>query len=102
MLTYGFYEANFTVLIIVIIISLYRQRQEDAKLEEKQAFSAQNTNGITADVRAENRKFTKLYLIPYAIVMAGDWLQGAHIYALYKGTYLPLSLSYTLSNVAND
>jgi len=75
MFQFGFYEANFTVLIITILVLFYRQRQKNAKIEAEGAFSSTNIHGITAEVRAENYRFTKLYLIPYAIVMAGDWLQ---------------------------
>ena len=43
-------------------------------------------------INRENKsfgRFQRIYLLVYGLAVAGDWLQGPHVYALYQ--------SYSLS-----
>ena len=42
-----------------------------------------NDSGKAANLPA-NFAFRNNYLVVYALMMAGDWLQGPYVYALYK------------------
>ena len=42
------------------------------------------SNGISSSDSLEFKKFQQTYLIVYFCVMAGDWLQGPYVYALYS------------------
>jgi len=43
----------------------------------------EDNSGKTASDSVEFKRFQKTYLIVYFCVMAGDWLQGPYVYALY-------------------
>ena len=42
------------------------------------------TSGKGASLPANFLAFRTNYLVVYALMMAGDWLQGPYVYALYK------------------
>mmetsp|Transcript_16013 Transcript_16013/g.32827 ORF Transcript_16013/g.32827 Transcript_16013/m.32827 type:complete len:480 (+) Transcript_16013:212-1651(+) len=53
-------------------------------LHKKWKGSAEDdANGKSASDSVEFKKFQKTYLVVYFCVMAGDWLQGPYVYALY-------------------
>jgi len=43
-----------------------------------------NFKGTSSSVDASFRAFQRLYLVVYLLAMAGDWLQGPYVYALYE------------------
>ncbi|KAF9875028.1 major facilitator superfamily transporter [Colletotrichum karsti] len=92
-----FYSLNLAIFVVGNGYLLYRQykRQQDEVVEElKQEAAdadygsdgeAEQQNSLLAyDAQAAARKFQLDYFPVYALAMAADWLQGPHIYAIYK------------------
>ncbi|KAH0266975.1 major facilitator superfamily domain-containing protein, partial [Aureobasidium melanogenum] len=76
----GFYETNLAVLAAVSTYLLYRQHQSD-----KQNSAAEAESGMKSALGQDAiKRFKRSFFPAYALVCAADWLQGPHIYALYK------------------
>ncbi|KAG9960944.1 major facilitator superfamily domain-containing protein, partial [Aureobasidium melanogenum] len=75
-----FYETNLAVLAAVSTYLLYRQHQSD-----KQNSAAEAESGMKSALGQDAiKRFKRSFFSAYALVCAADWLQGPHIYALYK------------------
>ncbi|PFH59404.1 hypothetical protein XA68_12434 [Ophiocordyceps unilateralis] len=69
-----FYVTNLAALCALNAILLYRRhRRRGPQLAP-----------FNAARRETARKFQQRFLAPYALAVAADWLQGPHLYALYK------------------
>ncbi|KAF4920073.1 Molybdate-anion transporter [Colletotrichum viniferum] len=92
-----FYSLNLAVFVAGNGYLLYRQyqRQQDEVVEElKQEASGADYGSdgeaehqgslLGTDTKAAARQFQLDYFPVYALAMAADWLQGPHIYAIYK------------------
>ncbi|KAH0344731.1 major facilitator superfamily domain-containing protein, partial [Aureobasidium melanogenum] len=76
----GFYETNLAVLAAVSTYLLYRQHQS-----EKENSAAEAESGMKSVLGQDAiKRFKRSFFPAYALVCAADWLQGPHIYALYK------------------
>ncbi|KAG9757787.1 major facilitator superfamily domain-containing protein, partial [Aureobasidium melanogenum] len=76
----GFYETNLAALAAVSTYLLYRQHQCD-----KQNSAAEAESGMKSALGQDAiKRFKRSFFPAYALVCAADWLQGPHIYALYK------------------
>ncbi|KAH0347879.1 major facilitator superfamily domain-containing protein, partial [Aureobasidium melanogenum] len=76
----GFYETNLAVLAAVSTYLLYRQHQSD-----KQNSAAEAESGMKSALGQDAiKRFKRSFFSAYALVCAAGWLQGPHIYALYK------------------
>jgi MFS transporter, MFS domain-containing protein family, molybdate-anion transporter len=68
----GFYVGTFAALAVACVLLEVRKQQRqgasDAQHKVTPAFMAFRNN----------------YLVVYSLMMAGDWLQGPYVYALYK------------------
>ncbi|KAL1847698.1 hypothetical protein Daus18300_013865 [Diaporthe australafricana] len=83
-----FYKANLGVLIVLNTLLFYRQTRsskpiqvlnsdsEDDEYEDSKEFTAES------DTRVSD--FEKQYLAGHLLAFAADWLQGPHLYAVYK------------------
>lgn len=77
-----FYEANLAVLVLFSTILLFRQYRVDTKkaiLGTEEGLKKCSNLGQDAI-----KRFKKAFFPAYCFVYAADWLQGPHIYALYK------------------
>ncbi|KAI4723616.1 DUF791-domain-containing protein [Aureobasidium sp. EXF-10727] len=76
----AFYETNLAVLAAVSAYLLYRQHQSD-----KQNSATDSESGVKNALGQDAiQRFKRAFFPAYALVCAADWLQGPHIYALYK------------------
>ncbi|KAF6837467.1 major facilitator superfamily domain containing protein 5 [Colletotrichum plurivorum] len=99
----GFYEVNLAAFVAGNGYLLYRQfkRQRDEGVEElkQEAAGSDSDAAYHSDGEAEDQPSSSLlgmdtkqaawqfqmdYFPVYALAMAADWLQGPHIYAIYK------------------
>ncbi|KAI4855350.1 DUF791-domain-containing protein [Aureobasidium sp. EXF-8846] len=76
----AFYETNLAVLAAVSVYLLYRQHQY-----EKRDSVTDAESGVKSALGQDAiKRFKRAFFPAYALVCAADWLQGPHIYALYK------------------
>ncbi|KAH0290716.1 major facilitator superfamily transporter [Aureobasidium namibiae CBS 147.97] len=76
----AFYKTNLAVLAAISAYLLFRQYQT-----EKQDSVAEAESGVKSALgQTAIRRFKRAFFPAYALVCAADWLQGPHIYALYK------------------
>lgn len=75
----NFYEACFAVSLLLTIA----------------AFVLVSGDQKSTEASAEFKAFQRSYLIAYYAAMAGDWLQGPYVYALYS------SYGYSQDQIAN-
>ncbi|KAH0614891.1 uncharacterized protein H6S33_000527 [Morchella sextelata] len=78
-----FYTTNFITLGVACSFLFFHQRSKDVKDSDRIAVGTSDA-GVVATLKDATSKFTRLYLVVYALTMGADWLQGAHIYALYR------------------
>ncbi|KAI5852858.1 hypothetical protein DFP73DRAFT_506433 [Morchella snyderi] len=78
-----FYTTNFIALGVACSFLFFHQRSKDVKDSDRIAAGPSDA-GVVATLKDATSKFTRLYLVVYALTMGADWLQGAHIYALYR------------------
>ncbi|TDZ30305.1 Molybdate-anion transporter [Colletotrichum spinosum] len=92
-----FYSANLAVFVVGNAYMLYRQykrQKEEAgeelehevtEAEHRSDDDAENqTPLLGTDTTDVAQRFQRDYFPVYALAMAADWLQGPHIYAMYK------------------
>ncbi|KAK3195961.1 hypothetical protein K4F52_000828 [Lecanicillium sp. MT-2017a] len=75
-----FYQACLFVLVAGntgLLWSQYRKRRQSSD-------DAVNGEKYTAGQTAAMRSFQLTFFLPYIMAVAADWLQGPHIYAIYK------------------
>ncbi|KAI5203667.1 DUF791-domain-containing protein [Aureobasidium subglaciale] len=76
----AFYETSLVILAAISAYLLYRQHQL-----EKQSSDSEAENVLKSALgRDAIQRFKRAFFPAYALVCAADWLQGPHIYALYK------------------
>ncbi|OLN96483.1 Molybdate-anion transporter 1 [Colletotrichum chlorophyti] len=94
----AFYQANLAIFVAGNGYLLYRQykRQEQETIEELKQEAADAEDGEDGEVERQQlllapnesqaavRQFQLEFFPVYALAMAADWLQGPHIYAIYK------------------
>jgi MFS transporter, MFS domain-containing protein family, molybdate-anion transporter len=86
----SFYEVNLAVFAAGNAYLLYKQYSGQKKvLEETKPVDVEeqneHQNGVTSTVSPEAlRQFQIEFFAVYALAVAADWLQGPHIYAIYK------------------
>lgn len=67
------YLPTFAVLVLACALTAYRQRRQDrapATLDEESELRVK-----TADAEAAAKKFKRIFLSVYLLVMGSDWLQ---------------------------
>ncbi|KAK9781539.1 putative Molybdate-anion transporter [Seiridium cardinale] len=81
-----FYQLNLAVFASTNAYLLYRQYHTGGKTAPD--FTLVNPASIEHAEKQDSvrvaRRFQISYFLPYALAVAADWLQGPHIYAIYK------------------
>ncbi len=81
----SFYQLNLAAFATGNALLLYRQYQTEKRSKHStQPDSADNEGGRSSEAAADVKKFKTDFFLVYALVVAADWLQGPHIYAIYK------------------
>ncbi|TKX19607.1 hypothetical protein C1H76_8179 [Elsinoe australis] len=82
----AFYEINLAVLVLINAVLFLRQRKTSATAESDRADSAveEASERKWEDDASQRTAFIRKYLSAYLLATAGDWLQGPHIYAIYR------------------
>ncbi|KAK8132592.1 hypothetical protein PG999_000765 [Apiospora kogelbergensis] len=85
-----FYQLNLAVFVATNGYLLYRQYNSNSNKKTKEDIDlslAGSADLETAEKRPDGgaaRRFQFNFFLPYALAVAADWLQGPHIYAIYK------------------
>lgn len=85
----SFYVTNFLTLGIACGFLFFRQRSIDGGRDDANQVVGGNSGTGAAKLKTANSRFTRLYLIVYALTMGADWLQVWSIFLLhlkYQGT----------------
>ncbi|KAH8678024.1 major facilitator superfamily domain-containing protein [Xylariales sp. PMI_506] len=81
----AFYQINLACFVATNAYLLYRQYQKGRETADD---TSQDSKNIEQAERQEDagaaRRFQFSFFLPYALAVAADWLQGPHIYAIYK------------------
>ncbi|KAI0173944.1 major facilitator superfamily transporter [Pestalotiopsis sp. NC0098] len=81
-----FYQINLAVFASTNAYLLYHQYQKGKKTAPD--FTLVDPTSIEyaekEEITGTARRFQINYFLPYALAVAADWLQGPHIYAIYK------------------
>jgi hypothetical protein len=88
---YYYYIGWFIILLIVLL--LFR-RISGLNNSDNNANNSNNPTNNNKIVSGEFKRFQRIYIIVYLIMMAADWLQGAYVYALYA------SYGYKMNDIA--
>lgn len=68
----------------VLLYSILATMTAAIVLLRKRTSSHRSASDIPDEVQARYRSFEQNYLLVYALMVAGDWLQGPYMYALYE------------------
>lgn len=68
------YTTNFITLGVACSFLFFQQRSKDVKDSDRIAEGASGA-GVVATLKDATSKFTRLYLVVYALTMGADWLQ---------------------------
>ncbi|KAK6859900.1 major facilitator superfamily domain containing protein 5 [Apiospora arundinis] len=85
-----FYQLNLAVFVATNSYLLYRQYNSSNNKGAKKDIDISLASSIdleTAEKGSDGRaarRFQLNFFLPYALAVAADWLQGPHIYAIYK------------------
>lgn len=80
----AFYEANLIVLVLLCAILLFRLRQLDTRKPQQETNREEEPKITSALGQEAISRFKKAFFPAYCLVYAADWLQGPHIYPMYK------------------
>lgn len=88
-----FYQLNLVLFAAVNVVLLHRQYQarrrqvdssEGTKDDADHEVESQQLLKNPSELKAAARRFQYEYFTVYAFAVAADWVQGPHIYAIYK------------------
>ncbi|KAK8061387.1 hypothetical protein PG994_007753 [Apiospora phragmitis] len=85
-----FYQLNLAIFVATNGYLLYRQYNSSSNSSRKESIDiplASPNDLETAEKGPDGRaarRFQLSFFLPYALAVAADWLQGPHIYAIYK------------------
>lgn len=71
----SFYTTNFLTLGIACSFLFFRQRLKHAGHGSANQALVDNPNAEATKLKNATSKFTRLYLVVYALTMGADWLQ---------------------------
>ncbi|KAH8775210.1 major facilitator superfamily transporter [Diaporthe sp. PMI_573] len=84
----AFYGTNLGVLFILNSLLFYRQRRSNRPTQNLDSEPENDADEQVKDFAAEPdtrvTDFVKQYLAGHLLAFAADWLQGPHLYAVYK------------------
>ncbi|OAA65524.1 major facilitator superfamily transporter [Niveomyces insectorum RCEF 264] len=82
-----FYRANLGVLVATnayLLWSQYRATKNGDEAAKSDPSLEERGERAKAFATENGRRFQLNFFLPYALAVAADWLQGPHIYAIYK------------------
>ncbi|KAF4550795.1 Hypothetical protein D9617_16g015850 [Elsinoe fawcettii] len=82
----AFYEINLVVLVLINVGLYLRQWKSTSASDADLNVEAERHAGEAKleDDATRRKAFVRTYLSVYLLATAGDWLQGPHIYAIYR------------------
>lgn len=81
----SFYQINLGAFVAGNAFLLYRQwKASKAAPQQKEDVEGATPMLNPGNMDAEVNKFKRDFFVVYALAVAADWLQGPHIYAIYK------------------
>lgn len=71
----SFYTTNFLTLGIACSFLFFRQWSRDNGSDDASRVVVGNSSAEAANLKIVNSRFTRLYIVVYALAMGADWLQ---------------------------